>query len=91
MENQVIRFSDLATWLKKYWPIRFVVVKHLQDECEGIAFMLGESLSDTWRSGDVIIHWANGQHTTCDDDDLLEIVNRDIIGHHTTEDGEDIE
>ena len=33
------------------------------DGQRGIAIKLGETLSKTWRSGDVIVFWANGEHT----------------------------
>lgn len=29
----------------------------------GVAFLLGENLSRTWQSGDLLIFWENGDHT----------------------------
>lgn len=32
----------------------------------GIAFRVGEALSDKWRPGDVIVFWRDGTHTAPD-------------------------
>ena len=37
----------------------------------GIAIRLGEVLSKTWRSGDVIVFWPDGDHTTLPDEFAL--------------------
>lgn len=37
----------------------------------GIAFKIGENLSQTWKSGDVIVIWENGEQTILPDKFLL--------------------
>ena len=34
----------------------------------GVAYVLGERLSKTWASGDVIVLWSDGEHTVLPDE-----------------------
>ena len=33
---------------------------------KGVAVIIGETLGDSWSSGDLIVFWANGDHTDID-------------------------
>jgi hypothetical protein len=44
----------------------------------GVAIRIGESLSKKWQSGDVMVFWPNGDHTTMHPDDEIEIIRLDL-------------
>ena len=39
----------------------------------GIAMLLGEQLSNTWRSGDLIIFWDDGDQTDLDENHYVNV------------------
>lgn len=91
-EHNVMTTLEFRTWLASFsHPYRFCSILHLNTDNMGIALILGEGLGGVWGSGSFIIHWADGESTTIDDNDYIEIVNKDIIGHFTDVDGNEVE
>lgn len=45
---------------------------------DAIAFRVGENLSDTWQSGDVLFIWDNGDQTSVDEAEQIEILIPDL-------------
>ncbi len=45
---------------------------------DAIAIRVGESLSDTWQSGDILFLWPDGEHTSVDDAEDIEILIPDL-------------
>jgi len=43
----------------------------------GIVFVVGEVLSATWRSGKIIVFWADGEHTILPDE--FEVLAIDVF------------
>lgn len=43
----------------------------------GIAFKIGENLSATWQSGDVIVIWENGEQTVLPD--KFTVINSNVF------------
>lgn len=50
------------------------LVRHVKQDSIGIAIILGESMGGAWQSGDLIIFWANGDHTDINPDDDVELL-----------------
>lgn len=48
-----------------------------KDGERGIAFKIGENLSATWKSGDVIVIWENGEQTILPDS--FQLVNNNVF------------
>lgn len=90
-EHDVMTTLEFRTWLKSFYPYRFCSIIHLNTGDIGIAMIVGEGLGGNWGSGSFIVHWTNGESATIDDDDYIQIVNSDLIGHHTDEDGNEVE
>lgn len=43
----------------------------------GVAICLGENFTKLWQSGDVIVFWPDGEHTTVPD--VVEVLNWDLF------------
>lgn len=43
------------------WPVPCALIEYNGER--GIAFEIGENLSSTWPSGEVIVFWQDGTHT----------------------------
>jgi hypothetical protein len=90
-EHNVMTTLEFKTWLESFYPHRFCSIIHLNTDDIGIALIVGEGLGGNWGSGSFIVHWTNGESSTIDDEDYIRIVNSDLIGHHTDEDGNELE
>ena len=55
--------EELVALFGNYDGISATALIEYQGE-RGIAIELGETLSATWRSGKIIVFWADGDHTT---------------------------
>lgn len=70
-------FEKAMNQLERLGPA--ILIEGLKGEGRGIAIRLGENLSKKWQSGDVIIFWSNGDHTTMDPEDEIRIINADLF------------
>lgn len=55
-----------------------VIIREMKFQEIGIAICLGENLAKKWQSGDVIVFWPNGDHTTMNPEDEIEIERIDL-------------
>lgn len=53
-----------------------------KDGERGIVFKIGENLSATWQSGDVIVFWENGEQTIIPDE--FELVSKNVFRKSVT-------
>ena len=45
---------------------------------DAIVFIVGENLSRTWQSGDILFVWDHGEHTSVADNEEIEILIPDL-------------
>lgn len=57
------------------WMSASALIEH--EGTRGIAIRLGENLSGSWQSGNVIVFWTNGDHTIVPDE--FELVRQDDL------------
>jgi hypothetical protein len=72
------RFEDFEKAIQSLDALGPAILIQHEREGRGIAVCLGESLSEKWQSGDVIVFWPNGDHTTIRPDDLVQVVSNDL-------------
>jgi hypothetical protein len=88
----IITFKVFKEWLKNFsYPFRMCSIKHVASNSHGVCLILGDGIGCNFGSGDIICHWTDGSTSGLYDNDLIEILNNDIIGHYTTDDGEELE
>ena len=51
-------------------------IYHPQLGRKGVAILIGENLSKTWQSGDLIIFWDNGDQTDIERSDQVEYIQK---------------
>ena len=88
----IVSFRSFRLWLSSFSPpYRFCKIKHMSSGSLGVCLVLGESISSAWKSSDIIVHWTDGEHSIPCDEDIIEILDNDLFGHYTTEQGEEID
>jgi len=60
-----------------------VLIWNETEDLVGVAIYLCENLNKHFQSGDVIVFWRNGDHTTCRDDDVITILKDDLLRYET--------
>jgi hypothetical protein len=79
-----MRFDEFEKAMDKIEGLQPAVLIEHGEEGRGVAIRIGENLAETWQSGDVIVFWPNGDHTTIHPDHEILVVKMDLYA-----DGED--
>lgn len=73
--NALRRFFEKSDYLG---PAAMVRTQH----GDAIVIRVGENLSETWQSGDILFIWPDGEHTAVDDFEEVEILTPDLWSLH---------
>jgi|GEM_PF-2606180 hypothetical protein len=74
-------FKEFMSWSSSDERVDYIqpcVRVRMINPCQGdigVCMRLCESLSSEWRSGQIICFWGDGDHTTIDDTDELEVLD----------------
>lgn len=75
-----ITFEELQKILEKHeWPYRYMLIN--TNHGRAIVFKVGENISRSWLSGDIIAFWENGEHTCIEGLENIEILNENIFNN----------
>lgn len=67
--------QELIAYLRNLKGLQPAALIRHQHGNYGIAFLLGENLSKTWQSGDLLIFWDNADQTDINPTDLVTIIH----------------
>lgn len=61
----------IARFNSEDWPMPCALIEF--NRTRGIAFLIGEALSELWRPNDIVVFWRDGEHTILPDEfDLIQ-------------------
>ncbi len=73
-----MNYEKFERWIKSLdWPYKAVLID--TEYGRAIAIVVGETISESWQSGDVMTIWPDGEYNATDGLENIQIVEKDLF------------